>query len=244
MPNDLYFEHQIGVEYEALVTSLNNAAIFIAIAVPILQQTEPISSKRTWRNFQVPGISGTSDLFRSNDSIRKLYEHGVSRQIFESYLLTAVSQCETFIFDVLKLVLTKHPKLLMGKKFDELAVPFDVFLGQDKEQIIAAKIKAKLSAISYQSPREQLAYLERVAGVKTSSVRFKHYCEIKATRDILVHNAGIIDEKYITKSGDKARGKVGELIHVDEAYFNESVTWIKRIANSIQVVAIKTVTTD
>lgn len=59
------------------------------------------------------------------------------------------------------------------------------------------------------------------------------YVEINATRDLIVHNNGIVNEFYIRKSGDRARAQPGDRINVDFEYFDESISCIKDLVISI-----------
>lgn len=53
--------------------------------------------------------------------------------------------------------------------------------------------------------------------------------ECKATRDIIVHNAGIINKIYIEKTGSNARGIIGEEIVIDKLYFENLLVLSKSL---------------
>jgi hypothetical protein len=53
--------------------------------------------------------------------------------------------------------------------------------------------------------------------------------EVKATRDILEHNAGVVNDVYVRKAGKKARYSVGVRIDIDDAYHLESWRLIKKV---------------
>ena len=63
---------------------------------------------------------------------------------------------------------------------------------------------------------------------------FSDYIEIKATRDLLVHNAGRINHIYISKAEDKARGDIGDKVVIDENYFNHCIAVMKRVSVVVQ----------
>lgn len=236
-------------KYSSFNRKLNNAAVFIALALPILTKAEPIAADRKARGFKVPTTTGFGNIIRKNSEVKAIYEQGISRQIFESYLLTAVSQFETLAFDILELVLLAHPiKLLQpsedGKnqnKGAEMSVSFKSVVNESRDEIIKAKIKAKLLNVSYAKPADYLAYIKKITNAETDTLLFHRYIEIKATRDIVVHNGGIANEIYKEKVGKYARANVGELLTVDEAYFNKALGIIKRAANTIQEAAATTV---
>ena len=62
--------------------------------------------------------------------------------------------------------------------------------------------------------------------------------EIKATRDILEHNAGVVNEIYWRKAGKRARFAVGEHVELDDAYHLESWRLIKKVVRDVTSAAI------
>lgn len=76
-----------------------------------------------------------------------------------------------------------------------------------------------MNEIKYKSVGEWFAYLERlVSKCKFSDADLGKIAEAKATRDLLVHNAGIANKIYLQKAGQFARYKVGEEVGVDGDY--------------------------
>ena len=51
---------------------------------------------------------------------------------------------------------------------------------------------------------------------------YHKYIEIKATRDIYIHNKGNANEMYLSKAGSHARVKAEEFLPIDTIYFLES----------------------
>ncbi len=63
------------------------------------------------------------------------------------------------------------------------------------------------------------AYFEKLAklGCPTAG-EIEHLAEIKASRDILVHNKGIVNATYVSKAGSRARFRDGERLEIPERY--------------------------
>ncbi len=78
----------------------------------------------------------------------------------------------------------------------------------------------------YASPKNQIEYFYKALGIEFENS--EQWFEIKATRDVIVHNLGIINEVYINKAGDKSRGKIGEKILITQNYFRETISYLKR----------------
>lgn len=61
--------------------------------------------------------------------------------------------------------------------------------------------------------------------------------EIKAARNILEHNAGIVNESYREKAGPKSRYEIGESIELDDDYHLESWRLIKKVVGDMTAAA-------
>ena len=58
--------------------------------------------------------------------------------------------------------------------------------------------------------------------------------EIKATRDIIVHNEAVINKVYLEKAGALARGQKGTSIVITADYFREVISLMKSMLEKIQ----------
>jgi len=60
--------------------------------------------------------------------------------------------------------------------------------------------------------------------------------EIKATRDLFVHGAGVVNKIYLEKAGQKARaGRLGEKIGLGIAYLKHAEATISRLASDLEM---------
>jgi hypothetical protein len=75
--------------------------------------------------------------------------------------------------------------------------------------------------------------MQKVLNCKLGKRLKELWSEIKATRDIIVHNNGVINDKYIEKAGSAARGDVGDTIQVDIEYFGSSAATMKSLIGRI-----------
>jgi hypothetical protein len=164
---------------------------------------------------------GLSDKTVSPHELAVHLEHA-----YDEYFLSMIHQhqvelFEHLFFDVLRLILTDQPLHLRGKRQIEYYV---VVASQTKDEIITAMIEKELNEIKFKNVRDWFDYLERLAsGCKVSNTELGLIVEAKATRDLLVHNAGIVNQIYIEKSGKFARSKVGDEISVAGDYTRD--TW-------------------
>jgi hypothetical protein len=84
-------------------------------------------------------------------------------------------------------------------------------------------INSVLNELSYKSPRDFGIEFSKHTGVALDkSPVYEQYVEIKATRDIFIHNDGVANHIYIAKAGVKARANEGERLPITSTYFLES----------------------
>jgi hypothetical protein len=225
----------------AFVRKINDVHIFAQQAIPLLEEarnTYESSSHKKDRRYYVPSINRTKFARRTDKELKVVYERFIASELFENLIVTAVSQFESMLFEVLGLVIRSYPqKLTLNVQGIQVErnVPVELLLQLDNlENVLVEVIRRRINAVSYASPKAYLEYLNAVAGIKTSDPAFLDYVEIKATRDIIVHNGGIINEIYIQKAGEKSRGILNDRLTIDSEYFDHCVATLKRISGIIQ----------
>jgi hypothetical protein len=88
-------------------------------------------------------------------------------------------------------------------------------------------IGTQLHDTSYLRPAQQIEYFEKVTGIEMDARLTADWIEIKATRDILVHNDGIANVIYTTKAAKSSRVAVGVPLPIDSAYFTHGALTMK-----------------
>lgn len=101
-------------------------------------------------------------------------------------------------------------------------------------EIIKKTIEDKITSISYGTPEQYLKFFEEITGCKTNGEEFQDYIEIKATRDLIVHNDRKINKVYLEKSKGKTRGTLDEIIPININYFDFTIATMKRISGIIK----------
>jgi len=236
-----------------VVRELNDVHIFVQQALPLLQaakQHYESSGHMEDREYFVPAVrkdkknpAGVPRLYtkaamRTDNELKELYDRFISRELMNNLLVATVSKFESFLFEVLYLVMTKYPKKvslsLKGVEAPK-SVPLEVLLdANDLKAALDQVIRARLHAVSYAGPKEYLEFFSKTTGVPVDDQAFPRYVELKATRDLLVHADGIVNDIYLSKADTHVRGKVGELIPIDIKYFEHALAAMKRVAGVIK----------
>jgi hypothetical protein len=154
----------------------------------------------------------------------------VAGQLAEATFQQFVSVFEDFFFDLLRLWLLAYPQALGSKQVD-----FKVVLdAPDKQAVALYVVNRELNEIMYQRPADWFAYLEgRVKLGCPAAEEVARFTEVKASRDVLVHNRGIANKIYESKAGKLARYKDGERIDIPEPYHRQTWELIRKVVTDI-----------
>lgn len=132
-----------------------------------------------------------------------------------------VALFEHLFFDLLRLIILDRPDRLSKKKQIDYET---IFTSDSKEELIWKLIDRELNEIKYKNVAEWFDYLIKLVSLpEIQSKTIEKIAEAKAARDILVHSAGVVNQIYITKSGNAARFGIGQKIDVSGDYTRD--TW-------------------
>ncbi|WP_339709846.1 hypothetical protein [Cyclobacterium amurskyense] len=116
----------------------------------------------------------------------------------------------------------------------------DILKASSLEDLYNQIINQRLYKLFYASPADYFNYLESTIQVKLKKSTIEDYIEIKATRDLLIHNHGKVNNIYIQKTGDKARTKdTRQTISINEDYFLKSTGVLKMVVRDSYEIATK-----
>lgn len=185
-------------------------------------------------NFEIPVVSGDRIVIpKRKTKILQLLDHAIEHDLYKQSLISAIAATEDYLAQVLTIILKWFPhklKVTVSGIQAERKVDLDAILeAQDLDTLLLRIIERQLVSIFYGSPARYFEYLERVLSFELQEEAKERFAEIKATRDILVHNMGAANEVYLRKAGVKARACQGKPIPLDSQYFSESIRCMKSI---------------
>jgi hypothetical protein len=146
-----------------------------------------------------------------------------------------VTLFEDFVFGVMRHWLLAYPQRL-----DRKQVPMSLVLSAaDLAEVKLAAVNRELNELSYKRVRDWFAYLDDMVklGCPTAD-EIDRLAEVKATRDVFVHNRGVASPTYEEKAGAKKRGKAGDKLDVPEHYHREGWELIKKVVSDVSAAAI------
>jgi hypothetical protein len=225
----------------AIVRELNNIHIFVRQALPLLEEARSVhaqSTNKKDRRYYVPSIKRTKFAQRTDSELKKIYDQFTASRLYESFLITAISEFEEFVGKILHLIISQYPKKLSISVTGIQAcrtISVDLLLeGQDPATLLDQVIEEHLRGVFFAAPKTYMEYLSKVAQVEVKDSAFAKYYELKATRDLLVHGNRKINSIYLEKAGTEGRGQVGDSIMVDSDYFDSSLAIMKQLSGAIK----------
>jgi hypothetical protein len=142
---------------------------------------------------------------------------------------------EAFLFDFLRLLLTNDPRHLAQKKQIEVGVALSA---ADRGSLVILIAERELNELKYDRPKAWFDYMSKIVklGCPTEE-EIERIAEMKAARDLLIHNSGIVNETYLDKAGTKARYAVGDPVLIDRSYFNDCWVLAKKLVDDVAAAA-------
>jgi hypothetical protein len=201
-------------------------------------------TKRVWRLLQQIVKEGRRFTFRNMTTGSKVDEQGLlgrAQLYLTDYLVTStfqhfVSLFEDFFFELLRLWLVAHPGSLSKKQVEFGAV----LKAPDRAAFVLAVVEKELNDLKYERVADWFAYLGRLVKLGCpGAADIERLAEIKASRDILVHNRGIANAIYVSKAGSRARCADGEQLEISEQYHRESWETIRKVIQEMSAAAAR-----
>jgi len=117
-----------------------------------------------------------------------------------------VSRMEAYVQDCVALVAITYPKKLSILADKNGGIPIDIFLdNESRDDVIRRFVMLRCEGLMFSKPAEYLAKAATVMSIELDEEDINNFLEIKATRDIIIHNSGRINKIYIEKAGKKGR---------------------------------------
>jgi len=174
----------------------------------------------------------TTRTYRKEQLLSK-YQFLAFHQLSVNALVQLVTLVETMLGDVVRAVIVRYPQKLGAKRTLSIqAVLESTSLGE----VHLRATDALLNELAYKSPAEFAEAVQPLLSINLLECpAFHRYVEVKATRDIFIHNRGIANDVYLRKAGSHARVKVGMALPADIQYFLESYECCLQIADWVEV---------
>jgi hypothetical protein len=220
-----------------LVRYLNDAWIFTDLLRPDLEERAKklrASKSKAKKPYKVPKKGSSAISKRRDDDIGNVFMAQHDRGIFETHIVSMVSRTEAFLQDAVSIVACAYPNKL-SILADKGGIPLDLFLqSEERDDVIRRFVALRCEGLMFGKPSDYLDKTAKVLAIELDEDIIKDFIEIKASRDIVIHNSGRINTLYVDKAGDRRRGDTGDELEIDRDYFKHVLITLKRLSGSIQ----------
>lgn len=174
---------------------------------------------------------------RDEYKLSKLIDSATSKDLYFATFVYIVGNIEDYFSKVVELILNYDNNRLMctvnGINFTNNYSVIDIINSLDKQEMIKRIVQDRIISIFYAKPSCYKEYFVKALGIDIDEHYWYTWFEIKATRDLIVHNNGVINSIYIEKSSAQARGNIGDIILIDSKYYEESISFLKSLVGQI-----------
>jgi hypothetical protein len=148
------------------------------------------------------------------------YQFLAFQQLPANGVVQLVTIIEAMFGDVVRSIIMKFPQKLGAKRSITMQA---VLEAKSIEDVHIRATDALLNELAYKSPQEFAEALNGLLSINLLECpAFHKYMELKATRDIYIHNRGAANDIYVRKAGTHARVAANQSLPVDIQYFLES----------------------
>jgi len=158
--------------------------------------------------------------YNKEDLLRR-YQYLAFNQLSVNGVVQLVTTVEATLNDVVRATILKYPQKLGSKRSISMK---DVLEAASMDEVHFRATDGLINELSYKSPTEFADAIKKIVPISLMECPAYHkYVEIKATRDIFIHNRGIANDVYTRKSGTHARVNAGVALPAGTQYYLESL---------------------
>lgn len=177
------------------------------------------------------------------DSLCENYSTLLDRYDKESEMLMpmvfvyVVAIWDAFVLDTVRKILRSHPQLISTAD-DKIEVGKSFLWNANSEEIRDYLIEQQVRYLD--EHRQQLVKsFKDYWGIdwEASTISLNEAIEIRARRDIWVHNKGVINQQYLNMVGKDASLELGQVAEIDTQYLAQSLRKLTTLAIYIDKVA-------
>lgn len=225
---------------------INDTYIWTSIATSAIIEASANDEFLSKESIKVPTRSSKmKEIKRDKQALSNILEAAVKYDFNHSILTYLIAQIEAYfsdlIYGVLKIDNRRLKTKVNGINHTKTITVDEIINADSIESIIDELINKELISIFYASPEKQFEYLRLILGIEFDEkieILFNKYIEYKASRDIVVHSSGIINDIYLKKSQENARGNIGDVLIIDENYLHnlaaDSKSLIGKLSSALQ----------
>jgi hypothetical protein len=220
------------------LTYISDLGIFIHLVRPVLKERADAIREGALpksRRYVFPsGISRLTVTRRTNEEIARILSAYWRGGIFETHIVSMVSRFEAALQESISVRVKENLEKLEIIADAKTGVPLDIIISSANRDVMIEKIVAlRCEELMFKRPSFYIEKAKQILEIRIRKDLEMAYLEIKASRDVVIHNRGRISGLYLEKAGSAARGKLGDEILIDQDYFLAAVNAFSDLAIEI-----------
>jgi hypothetical protein len=123
---------------------------------------------------------------------------------------------------------------------EPLAQRYVTLAASDRDAILGGMVERVVRELVYRRPAQWFRFLDNRVNLECPDVSQREsLCELKAARDALEYNRGLVGPDYIEKAGSSARFAVSDTVEIDEPYLLGCFALLRDVVEAMAVAAIR-----
>jgi hypothetical protein len=184
--------------------------------------------------------------------LEPLAQRYVTVHLAESAFKGVSGLLEDWILGLARLWLTAYPVQLdaasgeaagrsRAQRREEIQVPLsEILAAPDRDAILGGVVDRVVRELAYGRPAQWFRFLDnRVNLGCPDEAQRGTLGELKAARDALEHNRGVVGRDYLDKAGAFARFAEGEAIQIDEPYLLGCFALLREVVEAMAAAAVR-----
>jgi hypothetical protein len=201
---------------------------------------------------QVGIVDTSSGLEVPATNLESLAQRYVTVHLAESVFKGLSGLLEDWVLGITRLWLTAYPKQLdaaynevtdrsRAQRREEIQIPLsEILAAPDIGAILGDVVERVVRDLAYRRPDQWFRFIDnRVNLGCPDEGQREALCEMKAARDALEHNRGVVGQDYLDKAGAAARYVVGDTVQIDEPYLLSGFALLRDVIESMAASAIR-----
>lgn len=181
----------LKINLHKLKIKFNNRSIAMISGLNLIVENilgKKIGTRNKWKKKLTESLNEAYNLSDNEINLEKFYS-GL-------FLYNLVQNTETILIDFLKLILINYPG-----KISDRTISIEKLLNHSKEEVIEEVINDYLNKLMYEAPKEYFNKVFYIFSIKPIDDEvIQKFIEIKARRDIGIHNNWLTNSVYLKKS--------------------------------------------
>jgi hypothetical protein len=161
---------------------------------------------------------------------RTLQLRKYKQELLQAFFVRFIDNFEVYLVDILREALKQKPEILRSR---QQTITLDYLLQfKSIDDLIQDVIESKVNILSYKGFSDlEDWYEEKGIPLIVENEKIVEVVEMIATRNIIVHNRGLVDEKYL-RSLNTSTFKVGDLRELDVDDMFETLETLNTIVSA------------